>query len=121
MVDLLRGFPPATAWLGSVRHEFLALPGYVVLELLEGCSDREETDRLLRFLQSYRVLWPSVRDCNRAVADFAVGRLGRKLGILDILIAECAVGLDLPLHTFNVKHFAAVPGLKTVQPYRKAG
>ena len=120
MVDLLRNYPPAVAWLDSVRRESLALPGYVALELLDGCASREETDWLLNFIQSYKILWPTARDCNRAIADFAVGRLSRKLGILDVLIAECAVGLNVPLLTFNVKHFRAVPGLKTVQPYVKA-
>jgi len=120
MVDLLRGYPPSVGWLDSVKHESLALPGYVVMELLEGCSNRRETDRVLKFIRSYRVFWPGTRDCNRAIADFAVGRLSRKLGTLDVLIAECAVGLDLPLRSFNVKHFEAIPGLRTIQPYFKA-
>jgi len=120
MIDLLRGYPPAVAWLRLVRHEPLALPGFVVLELLDGCSNRQETDRLIKFVSSYRVLWPRVEDCDRAISDFAAARLERKLNILDILIAECAVGFDLPLHTFNVKHLAAIPGLVAVQPYSKS-
>jgi predicted nucleic acid-binding protein len=119
MIDLLRDYPPAPAWLDSVKHERLTLPGYVVMELLEGCPNRRETDQLLKFISAYRICWPTTRDSDRAIADFAVGRLERKLGILDVLIAECAVGLDLPLHSFNVKHFGAIPGLKTIQPYSK--
>ncbi len=30
-----------------------------------------------------------------------------------------AVALNLPLYTFNQKHYAAIPKLKTVQPYEK--
>lgn len=119
MIDLLRGYPPAVAWINRVQYETVTLPGFVVLELLDGCSSQQETDRLLGFLASYRVLWPRVEDCDRAIADFAVGRLRRKLSILDVLIAECAVGFSLPLHTFNVKHLAGIPGLVTVQPYSK--
>jgi hypothetical protein len=117
MIDLLRGYPPAVSWLGSVEHESLALPGFVVLELLDGCSNQQETDRLLSFVSSYKTVWPTTRDCARAIADFALGRLKRRLSILDVLIAECAVGLNLPLYTFNVRHLAAVPDLQTVQPY----
>ena len=120
MVDLLRGYPSAVSWLESIKHESLALPGFVVLELLDGCSNRQQTDRLLTFVASYRTVWPSARDCDRAIADFALGRLRRRLSILDVLIAECAVGFHLPLYTFNVRHLAAVPDLRTVQPYPKA-
>ena len=119
IIDLLRGFLPAVAWIESVKNEQMALPGYVVLGLLDGCRSRPEMDRMLAFLRSYRVVWPTVSDCNRAIADFAAGRLQRKLGILDVLIAECAVGLNVPLYTFNVKHFSVVPGLQTVRQYPK--
>ncbi|MBI3681399.1 MAG: VapC toxin family PIN domain ribonuclease [Acidobacteria bacterium] len=119
MVDLLRGYPPAVAWVQSLRTEHFTLPGYVVLELLQGCSNQKETDHLLNAIAKYRVIWPTARDYSRALADFAVARLKQKIGILDVLIGECAVGLNLPLHTFNVKHFAPIPGLRTVQPYAK--
>ena len=119
LVDLLRAYPPAVAWLLSVQGETIALPGYVVLELLDGCSNRQETDRLLRLVTSYKVFWPSSEDCDWAIAEFAIRRLTHKLGILDVLIASCAVGLNLPLYTFNVKHFRAISGMKTVQPYSK--
>ena len=26
---------------------------------------------------------------------------------------------NIPLHTFNIKHYSAVPALTTVQPYQK--
>lgn len=119
MIDLLRGYPPAVEWLRSVQSGPMILPGFVVLELLDGCRSRLDTDRLLGFLRSYQVVWPAASDCNRAIADFATARLTRRLGILDVLIAECAVGLNRPLYTFNVRHFSVVPGLQTVQPYGK--
>jgi len=34
-------------------------------------------------------------------------------------IAETAVGLNVPLHTFNVSHLRAIQGLFTAQPYLK--
>ena len=39
MIDVLRGHPPAVAWLGTVRTEVIALPGYVAMELIQGCRD----------------------------------------------------------------------------------
>jgi predicted nucleic acid-binding protein len=56
----------------------------------------------------------------RVLADFAVARLDRRIGILGVLIGETAVGLGLPLHTFNVRHFQAIPGLRVVEPYLRS-
>jgi predicted nucleic acid-binding protein len=121
LVDFLRGYPPSVAWFDSVGYSRITLCGLSALELLEGCRNRNETDALLRFLAPYRIVWPGPRDFDRVLADFAVARLDRKVGIMDVLIGETAVGLGLPRHTFNVRHFSALPALKTVQPYTKSG
>jgi predicted nucleic acid-binding protein len=34
---------------------------------------------------------------------------------LDVLIAQAAIALGVPLHTFNIRHFRAVSRLPTVQ------
>jgi len=34
MIDVLRRYPPALAWLTSLGTTQLALPGYVVMELI---------------------------------------------------------------------------------------
>ena len=39
MVDVLREHPPAVAWLRSLGEEEIVLPGYVLMELLQGCRD----------------------------------------------------------------------------------
>jgi predicted nucleic acid-binding protein len=36
-----------------------------------------------------------------------------------MLIAQTALMANLPLHTFNDKHFKAVPNLRTIQPYSR--
>lgn len=43
--------------------------------------------------------------------------LSHGLGLLDALIAACAVGRAAMLHTFNIKHYRVVPGLVAEQPY----
>ncbi len=45
--------------------------------------------------------------------------LSHKIGMLDALIAETAVGLDAPLATFNDKHYRVVVGLRLLQPYSR--
>jgi hypothetical protein len=58
-------------------------------------------------------------DCQRALADFTAFHLSHGLGLLDALIAACAVGLSATLCKFNVKHYRVVSGLVTLQPYTR--
>jgi len=119
MVDLLRQYPPAVAWLDSLGEEEIVLPGFVVMELIQGCRTRAEQEKVERELGAYSVAWPSPGTCDEALSVFARYRLSHGLGILDALIGQMAVDLNLPLYTFNQKHYAAIPNLRTVRPYEK--
>lgn len=119
MIDVLRGYLPALRWLRVVADQELALPGFVVLQLMEGCEDKRAMQRLQKEIGAYRVYWPTAQDCDRALLTFARARLSHRLDIVDALIAECAIGLGVPLCTFNVRHFRVVPGLVTEQPYAR--
>ena len=79
-----------------------------------------EMKRLLKRIEPFHIHWPTDSDCNRAVISFAQSRLSYGLSILDALIAECAMGLNATLCTFNTRHFRAFPGLRTEQPYEKS-
>lgn len=117
MIDVLRRYPPAQAWLTSLGTTPLALPGYVVMELIQGCRNKAEQDQIERTLSAYQIVWPSAAACDAALASFSQYRLGHSLGIIDALIAHTAIELGAPLHTFNQKHYHPITGLTTVQPY----
>jgi len=117
MIDILRGHPPAVAWLGTVPTEVVALPGYVAMELIQGCRDQQEQRELLIELQRYTVLWPQPEVCDRALDLYTRFYLSHGLGLLDSRIGQLALALGLPLYTFNEKHYRAIPGLQLSQPY----
>ncbi len=119
MIDLLRQYRPALEWLQSLGEEEIILPGLVVMELIQGCKNRAEQDKLEKELCAYDVAWLLPETCNGALSVFSRYHLSSGLGILDTLIGQMAVGLNLPLYTFNQKHYADIPNLKTVQPYKK--
>jgi len=50
MIDVLRRFPAAVAWLAVQSTEEVVLPGFVVLELLQGCRDKADQDRVERLV-----------------------------------------------------------------------
>jgi predicted nucleic acid-binding protein len=117
-VDVIRGYPPAVAWLqGLGAAAPLGLPGLVVMALLQGCRNRPEQSRVEQFYRRYPHYWPGAADCQRALQDFAAYRLSHSVGLLDTLIAHTAVALNEPLATFNVKHYGVIAGLRTIQPY----
>jgi predicted nucleic acid-binding protein len=118
MVDLRRQFPPALAWFDGLVEEPM-VPGFVLLEVMEGCRNLREMRRLQRDLAPFTVVWPTAADCERALRTFAEGYLRHGLGLLDSVIGECAVGQGAVLCTFNLRHFRAVPGLVTEQPYQR--
>jgi len=120
MIDLLRKYPPAVAWLGSIGEEEVVLPGFVVMELIQGCRNKVEQQKVERELGTYGIAWPSSDTCDEALFVFASYHLSHRLGILDALIGQMAVALNVPLYTFNQKHYAAIPKLETVQPYEKS-
>ncbi len=119
MIDVLRGYPPALAWLKTLGPEEIGLCGIVVMELLQGSKNQAEMRKLDKFLESYKIYWPTSSDGYRALNDVANNYLSTGLGILDALIGECAVGLNTALYTFNKKHFRAISSLKITEPYAK--
>ena len=119
MVDVMRRYAPAVAWLDTLGSETIGIPGLVAMELLQGCRNQEEQQRVERVLRPYILYWPSQASCARAFDDFAAYHLSHNLDILDALIAETAVGLDVELATFNTKHYGFVSGLQTIQPYTR--
>jgi predicted nucleic acid-binding protein len=119
MIDVLRRHPPATTWLSSLGSTPLLLPGFVVMELVQGCQNRAEQNRVTQVLSAFRTAWPSAAACDDALASFTAFRLSHSLGLLDVLIAHTAIELGLPLQTFNQKHYAPISVLTTVQPYTR--
>jgi len=119
MIDLLRQHPPAVEWLDSLGDDEIILPGFVVMELIQGCKTKADQKRLQRALVPYSVIWPSPEICDQAVTVLTRYSLSHSLGIIDALIGQMAVSLNVPLHTFNQKHYTAIPNLRLVQPYTK--
>jgi predicted nucleic acid-binding protein len=101
VVDPLRRLPQAIEWLTGQTGKRLLLPGYVVMELVQGCRSKDELDRLEQHIGAMMVIWPDRATCDRALATCAKSRFSQGLGLLDALVGELAVSHNLPLYTFN--------------------
>lgn len=114
LIDVLREYPPAIAWLASTpveEVEEIGLPCIVVMELIQGRNNLREVRQIERMVKPFPIYWPTEQDCRRALNSFARYNLRYNLGLADALIAECAVGLGVPLLTSNVRHFRAITAL----------
>ncbi len=89
------------------------------MELIQDAPNARDVRKALKLISPLPIVWPTETECSRALADFTSYHLSRGLGLLDALIAACAIGRSATLCTFNVKHYAAIPELVTEQPYAR--
>ena len=118
LIDIQRGYAPAFDWFGTLE-ELPSIPGLVIMELVQDALNSKQVQKALKLVAPLPIIWPTETDCARALFDFTAYHLSHKLGLLDALIAACAVGRGATLCTFNLKHYQVVTGLVTLQPYVK--
>jgi predicted nucleic acid-binding protein len=118
LIDIQRGHVPAIEWFASLI-ELPSVPGFVVMELVQDSRNKQQVREVLQLVAPLPLIWATEADCVRALSDFTTYHLSNSLGLLDALIAACAVGKNLTLCTFNVKHYRVVPNLLTAQPYTR--
>jgi predicted nucleic acid-binding protein len=86
------------------------------MELLVGCRDKRELEKLTKFLKRFQVLHLD-EVASRFAADLIKKyRLSHGLLIPDALIAASAMASGLPLLTRNMRDYRFITGL-TLLPY----
>jgi predicted nucleic acid-binding protein len=88
MIDILRDYSPAVEWLKALRDQKakICLPGFAVMELIQGCENKEQIKEVREDVQDFRVLWPTESTCSKALEAYARYSLSHGLDILDALI-----------------------------------
>ena len=120
LVDCLRGTVPAQEWLKRLANQSFAVPAVAAMELVMGCRDRTDLERIQRFLATFEVVWPEASEFAAAYQLLLTHRLSSGLNIPDFLIAASALTRNARLYTFNFKHFQVVPGLDVERPYLRS-
>jgi predicted nucleic acid-binding protein len=118
LIDIQRGHTPAIAWFSSLL-EIPSIPGFVAMELIQNSQNKQQVRKTLQLVAPLPVIWPTETDCARALSDFTVYHLSNNVGLIDALIAACAVGRNATLCTFNVKHYRIIPELSIERPYSR--
>ncbi|MGD1856568.1 MAG: PIN domain-containing protein [Leptolyngbyaceae cyanobacterium] len=118
IIDIQRGYEPALVWFASLS-DLPSIPGFAVMELVQDAQNKQQVRKVLQLVAPLPIIWPTEVDCARALSDFTAYHLSNKVGLIDALIAACAVGSNATLCTFNVKHYRIIPGLSMEQPYNR--
>lgn len=95
------------------------MPGFVVMELIQDADNQQRVHRAFKLVEPLRIVWPSPSDCHWALEVYRTFHLSHGLGLLDALIAACAVGHDAVLLTFNRKHYRPLPEVEIREPYSR--
>lgn len=89
------------------------------MELVVGCRNRNELQRVQHFLGTFTILWADMQDSALAYDLLAAYRLTSGLSIPDCIIAAMALARSAPFYTFNARHFSMIDGLEVLAPYSR--
>ncbi len=84
-----------------------------------GSADRNDLQKVQKFLNGFQIVWPEASDFALAHQLLANHRLSSGLNIPDCLIAAIAIQRGARLYTFNLKHFNLISGLDVQAPYTR--
>ena len=116
LIDCLRGRADAVAFVaeraGEARTHLL-----VAAELIAGARDKREMSLIDSFLKSFVIVVPTEADGLAALELYRSHRLAHGVDWPDCQIAATAIRLDVEVFTLNVKHFAALPGVRIARAY----
>lgn len=116
LIDIRRGYLPAIEWLETLE-DVPAILFIVEMELIQGCRNKTEIERMEQLLLPVQVVYPTESECIVAVEIFKQLYLSHGLGLLDALIGASVINREAVLYTFNVKHYRHIPGINLQQPY----
>ncbi|MBI4672268.1 MAG: type II toxin-antitoxin system VapC family toxin [Chloroflexi bacterium] len=118
LIDLLHGRQNARAWIDSLDVEVRYISVVTAAELLAGCANKREEQKLARELNLYHIAWIDEVMSERALNLYRALRLSHGVGFLDCLIAATALEKNFVVATLNLKHFKPIAGLQVKRPYQ---
>ncbi len=117
LIDVFRGIDTAINRLqGESKTALLSISVVTEMELMVGCRNKSEQQKLSVFLNNYGILKINESISDQAVELLRQYRLSQGLLIPDALIAATALSLDIPLLTKNQSDYRFITGVNLL-PY----
>ncbi|MEN8214828.1 MAG: type II toxin-antitoxin system VapC family toxin [Pseudomonadota bacterium] len=94
------------------QGNILCINSIIEMELIQGAHNKREMQKIIRNINGLRRL-----EINQAILDLATQLqtrylLSHHLQLPDAIIAACALIYDIPIFTYNIKHFKYIPKIK---------
>jgi len=98
------------------QSNILCINSIIEMELIQGAHNKQEMQKIIRNINGFRRL-----EINQDILDLATQLLtqyllSHNLQLPDAIIAACALTYDIPIFTYNVKHFKYLPKIKLFIP-----
>jgi predicted nucleic acid-binding protein len=119
LIWFFRGNKNAHRFLKRTPYPMRAISSLTIMELLQGCHNREEVREVKAFITENisTILHPEEAICHRAMRLLEQYSFSHGLKVLDSLIAATSIEASHLLATANVKHYRVIPGLSLI-PFR---
>ncbi len=114
LIWYFRGSQKAKELISGVPYRDRQVSSLCVMELVQGCRDRQEVRAVKEFLRENiaGVIHPDERISEKAIALLEGHASADGLRTVDALIAATALQEDETLVTANHKHFKKIPGME---------
>jgi len=94
------------------QGNILCINSIIEMELIQGAHNKREQQKIIKNINGFRRL-----EINQALLDLATQLqtrylLSHNLELPDAIIAACALIYDIPIHSYNIKHFKYIPNIK---------
>lgn len=109
IIDVDRGYLPALEWFQESADAIQDRPNKRALE------------KILKMIGPMPTLWPEPEAAQVALELLTRFHLSHGLRKYDALIAATTLAANVPLYTFDRRHFHFIPDLQIVEPYNKGG
>jgi hypothetical protein len=112
LIDAGRGIQQAVDCLKDIKsNSSLAISAITQMELMVGCRNKLELQKLDKFLKQFQVVKVNENITDHSIELLRRYRLSHGLLIADSLIAATALSLNLPLLSKNQRDYQFIKGL----------
>ncbi len=114
LIEISRGNDEVKRNVVEISPNIVYISTITVAEFMVGARDKSDMVKIKNHLDNYTFLAIN-ESINTIFLDlFTSYSLSHRPGIADMLIAATALYYELPVYTFNKKHFGFIPGIQLI-------
>ncbi len=114
LIELYRGNVSVKQEVQQMKADVFYVSCITLAEFMAGARNKEELKKIGKQLDKYTSIPINIEITGIFIDLFKTYTLSHKPGIADTLIAATALYYDLPVFTYNKKHFQFIPGIKLI-------